>query len=350
MFYYVKLVFQSFYDFEAIRAYVRKGEGTGASLMAAAALLAALIAGGMITYNIVTLDKDIVHKNVAAAFEDMPEFIIKDGHLMWQDGVIEKYKMDDDVYITIDTINENPSLKQMRDSAIYITKDEVYLNDGNNNRVQPIAWADVQELANENPMVINNDKVADLVMKIIHYTKAYVIILSFVFVWLWFWLGNLIIAILARRFGTLLYPETGKLEQYERRRLATIAILPPMILFDIVSYTINVPSGWVRWIAVIVIAVILMKRYYGAMVLSEDVSRFVKSQKDLKNETVEVKAVPAAKKAVPKKAAAKKAVPAKKPAVKKAAAVKKVPAKKPTIVKKASAKKTVTAKKASTKK
>ncbi|MDR1026128.1 MAG: DUF1189 domain-containing protein, partial [Lactobacillus sp.] len=139
---YIQLLYKSFFDTAFIKNYIRNGKGSGAGMLCIPALILAICVTAQITFVFSSISREDVREATQVFFEKAPEIVIKNGELQWRDGVIDRFELDEDITIIVDTRNANPSLKQVKDSVIYMTKTDVYFNDDSNNRIQPVSYKD----------------------------------------------------------------------------------------------------------------------------------------------------------------------------------------------------------------
>lgn len=331
---YLQLLYKPFYDLGFVKNYVKDGKGSGTGFLAFLSFI--LIFAYSLSLAVIlspVYNTEKVSAITDEFFAGFPQLIVHDGELIWPEGTIKSFSLDeltnidmsgdyDKTLLTVDTQSSHPSVKNIESSVFYMTKTDFYVN--NNGQIKNISYDQIQKFTGQNPIDLTSKENRNLMIKYFQSLLTVGIVIIFTFGFLLNWLIYVILAILTRAFSTSIYDTAKSLDYLSVRRLAAVAVAPVLVVLTVIQIILGQPSNWVMWIAALVIGILLAGKYSPK-------AETKKATPAVKTETSKIVAKPApAKKATaPKKAVAKKAAPAKKTVAKKTAAkpvTKKAPA------------------------
>ncbi|MDR1694677.1 MAG: DUF1189 domain-containing protein [Lactobacillaceae bacterium] len=264
---YLKLLYKTFYDLSFVKDYAKNGRGTGVALAGLLALIMiATFSSPIISKLSPVLNTDELRGHINAAFDKIPEIKVEDGELIWEDGVIETYSLDKQHHVTIDTQNDIPSMNQVSSATLYLTKSELYINNGRG-KIQSVSWTDIQEAFDKNPIDLTSPEMRETVVTIVKYFMIVFVAFAVLFAFFFFWIMNGILATITRALSSKIYKNFENMDHYIIRRTATAAITPVLLLITLSQALFNIPGFWGKAFLTIIIGTLLMSKFKP---LSED--------------------------------------------------------------------------------
>ena len=254
----LKLIYKSFYDNEFIKNYVRNGKSDGKGSYAWLALF-------LIMYFIITIgfaaysNKDSFRQQIIEAMERLPKLVVIDGKLDYPDNVVKRIDLGDDIFVTIDTLNENPTIADLRNSTFYITRASVFFYNKNDGKLKDVNFKDLQRVSGKNPLDLTSIDTVNFAMFI---AKCIFILMIALFLTVGFvvaWLVNCLWAFVVRNIGKVFVKDLKTMEFMEAKRLTAASVIPALILMNIISHGFVSLSFFVRVLLVLVLGIALIK-------------------------------------------------------------------------------------------
>lgn len=257
----LKLLYKSFYDLTFVREYIKNGRGTGISIMALVALIMTIIVATPVAPKFIPLfNEKNVEQLINGFYQSIPPIVIEDGELQWEEDDYKVINLDKKNKIIIDTKTSIPSINQISQSFLYLTKTDVYIN--SKGKFQSASWREVQEaFDNENPLDLTSEKMAALLAHAFKYVMIGFLIVATTFTFLTFWLVNSVLSALTRIICSTVYKRFKELNAYEIRRTATSAVTPILLVLAITKALTGFPGFWLKAIIVIVLGIFIMTRF-----------------------------------------------------------------------------------------
>ncbi|MFV0627314.1 MAG: hypothetical protein ACK5N8_08205 [Alphaproteobacteria bacterium] len=256
----LKLIFKSFYDTKASDDYIKNGKGSGNSILALCALVSLLaysLSFFPVMYGVMGGEK--LENEIRSAFSRLPRIEIEKGELLWEDNVKEKFVLDNNIYLTVDTQNDFPSVKDIGNSIIYITKHDIYLHSPQNGQIRSISFDDIHEATGESHIDLTSEEIQTFFIKFTKIFFWFAIVFLAMGSFFSLWVGNVILTGLTRSISSNISKSIQKREYFETRRMGAISTTPVILSIDLIQHFAGFPSSFmIKWIFILAIATFIM--------------------------------------------------------------------------------------------
>lgn len=258
----LKLIFNSFYNIKQVVDYIKNGKGTGLSLLAIVAFLMTIALFAKVSLLLYPeLNSQKVEEKVRESFSRLPKIEVADGKLVWEDNVKQTFVLANGLHLTVDTQNDSPTVKDIQNSFIYLSRHKIYVHSSARGQIKDISLSDLQTADGENPLELTSEKFQTLIIKMVNVFIWIFSIFALIIGFFFYWLGNIIFTALTRSIASNFSKTLVKREYFELRRLATMSTIPVIIVIDLMQILFGGPQSWVKWIAILVLGTILMLKY-----------------------------------------------------------------------------------------
>lgn len=261
----LNLLIKSFYDTNTIKDYIHNGKGRGTSLLAFLGFVFSVI----LTIQIASMIRPIFDSEVVADFAEdiydrMPNIIIEDGELVWEDNAVETFVLGKNINLIVDTTGKIPTSEALKRGPLYLTKTALYMKSGNETKL--IQLSEIQDIFDMNPFVLkeegNKEFISELSVKGAKIFGTATIILVFLFGFLFAWLGNVILCSITKALSESFVNNFKNIEFSQRSRIAAISVTPAIFVSDMLRIFSSMNLSFLlMWTIIVVVGIVLTKEH-----------------------------------------------------------------------------------------
>ncbi|MDD4556659.1 MAG: DUF1189 family protein [Alphaproteobacteria bacterium] len=259
----IKTIYNSFFNFNAGKKYIKESSNSGMGLLALSSLIVSLLFSLTIflaIYPIMSGDK--VERIISESFQKLPRIIIADGELVWEDNVKQRFVIDNGIHLIVDTQSSNPNIDEIKKSALYLTKTDLYVYNASNYKLQVFPLEKIQQVSGMNPLDLTS---AEMQSFMASFLKAFfwIFISSFfLFGILYYWLICLAFAVVARWALRLIYKPFKEIKTEEMRRTIALAMIPSFLTLSVLQNLFSWPDSLFKWLIIAMITAALSILYH----------------------------------------------------------------------------------------